>query len=146
MRVWLLFCGSMLLMGIGSCSRRVHEPLAIAPPPLPVVVPPGMTREIPPPPVQYTTVKVNTLEENQHELLKKIYVYHDVNALTFKNIDSQYEKLMQRFEVSPEDSEKMRSFKQLHKQLDQVFREKGLTEEQIRRFYVLNYLEAQVSD
>lgn len=54
--------------------------------------------------------------------------------------DAFYDAIMAEFEIHPDDSRKMIEFKQLKDSLDAALVAAGYTPEQIRKFYILNYM------
>ncbi len=107
-----------------------------------------MRIERPVPNLQYTVIKIKTLNKYQRQTVARMYrnPFKRGDGLTFKNWDEAYSEIMKEFEVKPEDSEKMKEFKKMNKDLQSKLKESGLSEKQIRKFYVLNYLQAQESE
>lgn len=56
------------------------------------------------------------------------------------NENQFYAAIEMEFEDDPNDSEKMRSFKALKDSLDIALTASGMTPDEIKRFYILNYL------
>ncbi len=100
-------------------------------------------------PALTTKMPIETMEEELPQGASPntpLYKAYQASQLTFSTWDDAYERIMKEFEISPEDSEKLKAFKQMRARLDEAMRERGMSEKQIRRFYVLNYLQAQASD
>ncbi len=104
--------------------------------------------ERPVPNLQYTVIKIKTLNKYQRQTVSRMYKnpFKRTDGLTFKNWDEAYSDIMKEFEIKPEDSEKMKNFKLMNKELQNKLKESGLSEKEIKKFYVLNYLQAQESE
>ena len=136
---------------VSSCSKktyfarkatynRVYVPTVRSPEPIRL--------EKPTVKIKYTHIKIKVLQKYEKETYNKMYnnPFNRNDGLTFTNWDEMYDKISKEFEISPEDSEKLKEFKRMNAKLQQKLKESGLSEKQIRRFYVLNYLQAQTSE
>lgn len=74
--------------------------------------------------------------------------YNQISGTASEGIDEDafYNAILAEFEPQPGDSDKMLAFKALKDSLDQALTNSGYTQEQIRKFYILNYLERKPLD
>lgn len=61
-------------------------------------------------------------------------------ATTALDLNKYYESVMAMYDIDPNDSEKMREFKALKLKMDEALVKAGYTPQQIRQYYVLQFL------
>ena len=128
----IIITGCNKTIFVKSYTPQVYVPAVRSPEPVRI--------EKPKAEIKYTRIKIKVLKKYEKTTYNKMYnnPFNRNDGLTFSNWDNMYNKLMKEYEIKPEDSEKMKEIKKMNKELQNKLKDSGLSDKQIRRFYVLN--------